>query len=328
MTEKDLALKDVFAARRRLNGRVVETPIRRSDWLESLAGAPVFLKLENLQATGSFKVRGALNALSWAKENGLERIFTASSGNHGLAVAEAARLTGCEATVCIPSGTAPAKRERLRKYNVSVIEHGADCEVTEAFARRLAREKNGLYVSPYNNREVMAGQATIAIELTEALPDLTTIVAAVGGGGLIGGIAAAAKTINPQVRIVGAVAANSPVMKECVQAGRIMPVFQDKTIADGIAGNIEADSITLPVVRQFVDEWVAVDEADIADTVFEFLDNEGMLIEGAAAVAVAAVSRRLIDASVGERVAVVVCGGNISADVWQDICFSRLAVAR
>jgi len=328
MGDRAISLKDVYTARRRLAGRVIETPLKQSAWLSKIAGVPVFTKLENLQVTGSFKFRGALNSLFAAKEAGIGRVFTASAGNHGLGVAEAARLTGLDATVCIPTSAAAVKKERLRAFNVAVIEHGDDCEITESFARRLAAEKKGHYISPYNNEDVMAGQGTVALEMLESMPDLTTLVVAVGGGGLVGGIGVAAKTINPSIRIVGAVAANSPVMKECVQAGRVMPVFQDKTIADGIAGNVEADSITFPVVREVVDEWLEVDEQDIADTIFEFLDNEGMVIEGAAAVAVAALSRRLFDTRPAEKVGVVVCGGNVSHDVWHEICFSHLQIAR
>jgi len=301
----------------------VVTPLKRSEWLSELCGAEVFLKLENLQLTGSFKFRGALNSLSWASEEGIHKVFAASAGNHGLGLAEGSRFVASDLTVCVPVNSSPFKRQRLRTYNIGLIEHGNECDVTEAFAQRLAKEKKGFYISPYNNAEVMAGQGTIALEILESLPDLTTLIASVGGGGLIGGIGTVARAVNPRIRVVGACAANSPVLKESVKAGRIVPVFVDQTVADGIAGNIEADSITFPVVREVVDEWVSVDEQDILSTIFEFLSNEGMVIEGSAAVAVAALSRKLIGVSPGEKVAIVICGGNIARETWQEIFFSH-----
>ena len=324
--EKPILLRDVLTARARLSGVVSNTPIRHSTWLSELAGAAVHLKLENLQLTGSFKLRGAFNCLKWAQENHIERIFAASAGNHGLGVAEAARRLGMEATVCIPITASSAKKQKLRSYNVGVIEHGEDAEVTEAYARRIAREKKAFYVSPYNNAEVMAGQGTIALEMLETLPGLTTLVVAVGGGGLIGGMAVAAKAIDPTIRIVGVVAANSPVMMECVKSGCVKPVFSDKTIADGIAGNIEADTVTFPIARELVDQWVSVEEADIRSAIFDFLDNEGMLIEGAAAVCIAAIEKKLVEFAPYEKVGVVVCGGNIARETWHDICFDRLQI--
>lgn len=307
-----------------MKGQVVETPLTYSRWLTEIVGSPVYLKLENLQVTGSFKFRGALNALKWAKENEIERIFTASAGNHGLGVAEAAGLVKSDVTICLPRTASSFKRKKLAYYNVGLIEHGSDCEVTESYARRLAREKKAFYLSPYNNVEVMAGQGTIALEMLVSQPDLTCLVIPVGGGGLIGGIAVAAKAIKPSIRIIGVVAANSPVMKACVEAGRILPVFVDKTIADGLAGNIEADSLTFPIAREVVDEWVCVEEEDIASSIFEFLDNESMVVEGAGVVAVAAVKSKQIGVSANEKLAVVVSGSNIDKDLWYEICFSRI----
>jgi threonine dehydratase len=328
LEKTSVSLSDVLLAQRRLAGKALETPLRESRWLSDLAGVEVLLKHENLQVGGSFKFRGALNALTWAKENGIHKIWTASAGNHGLGVAEACRFTDSEVTVCLPATASPLKRERLRAYNVGVIQHGEDCEVAENYARRLAKEKKAFYVSPYNNAEVIAGQGTIALEMLAARPDLTTLVVAVGGGGLVSGVGLVAKAINPNIRVVGAVAANSPVMMECVKAGRITPVFTDSTVADGIAGRIDPDTITFPIAREVVDEWVAIDEQDILSTIFEFLDNEGMVIEGAAAVAVAAVSRKMIGIVPGDKVGVLICGGNIAREIWHDLCFAQFQKSR
>ncbi len=324
LENKAICVSDVLAAQKRLAGHALETPMVSSRWLSAAIGAEVLLKLENLQIGGSFKFRGALNCLSWARENDIEKIWTASAGNHGLGVAEAALITGSEVTICIPTSASQLKRDRLQSYNVGLIQHGNDCEACEGYARRLAKEKKAFYLSPYNNPQVIAGQGTVALEMLKSRPDLTVLVAAVGGGGLIGGIGLVAKAINPKIRVVGAVAANSPVMMESVKSRRIAPVFVDKTIADGIAGNIEPDSITFPLVQEVVDEWVAIEEQDIASTIFHFLDNEGMVIEGAAAVAVAALTAADLPVSPQDKVGVVICGGNIARQTWHDICLNHM----
>lgn len=209
-----------------------------------------------------------------------------------------------------------------------MIEHGTDFDVTEAFARRLANEKKGFFISPYNNREVIAGQGTVALEMFDAIPDLTTLVVACGGGGLIGGIGVVAKSINPNIRVIGAVAANSPAMTQSIASGRIVKSYVEPTIADGIAGNIEHDSMTFPLVQEVVDDWVTIEEHELIGTVFEFLDYEGMLIEGSAACALAAVSRKHIEIRPKEKVGIVVCGGNIARTEWREIVAQHLIGAK
>jgi threonine dehydratase len=245
-----------------------------------------------------------------------------------LGIAEASIHTHREVTVCIPTTASTEKRQRLQTYSVGLIQHGEDCEITEAFARRIANEKKGFYVSPYNNKEVIAGQGTVALEMIEAMPDLSTIVVAVGGGGLIGGTSIVAKSINPKIKVIGVVAAHAPAMTTSLNAGRIVPSRQEKTIADGLAGNIEAGSITFQLAKELVDDWITVDEEEIVSTVFEFLDNERMLIEGAAAAAVAAVSKKHIHFGAREKVGIVVCGGNISRHEWREILVDHLVGAK
>ncbi len=328
MPEDKICLSDILLAKNRIAKYVANTPFIKSAWLSNLTGADVYMKLENVQVTGSFKYRGALNALTWAKENHINKVFTASAGNHGLGIAEAAVHIETEATVCVPLTASPLKRQKLQAYSISLIQHGEECDVTEAYARRLANEKKGFYVSPYNNREVIAGAGTVALEMLEVIPTLSTIVVAVGGGGLASGVAIAAKAINPDIKVIGVVAANSPVMSTSVVAGRVVRAFQDKTIADGIAGNIEPESITFDLVRELVDDWVTVDEQDIVSNVFEFLDNEGMLIEGAASAAVAAISRKLLTFNPKEKVGIVICGGNIARNEWREILVQHLVGAK
>ncbi|RTL46131.1 MAG: threonine/serine dehydratase [Candidatus Melainabacteria bacterium] len=324
MSEEKICLGDVLVAKKRIGKYIANTPLVKSSWLSNLTGADVYMKLENVQVTGSFKYRGALNALFWAKENHINKVFTASAGNHGLGVAEASVHTEVQATVCVPQTASPLKKQKLQSYSISLIQHGDECDVTEAYARRLANEKKGFYLSPYNNKEVIAGAGTIALEMLEEIPTLSTLVVSVGGGGLASGIAIAAKSINPDIKVIGVVAANSPVMSTSVVAGRVVRAFQDKTIADGIAGNIEPESITFDFVRELVDDWITVDEEDIVSTVFEFLDNEGMLIEGAASATVAAISRKLLKFGAKEKVGIVICGGNIARNDWREILVQHL----
>lgn len=322
--DNSISLSDVLVARKRIAGKAINTPFRKSLWLSELTGAEVFLKLENLQVTGSFKYRGALSALTRDKENALSKIFTASAGNHGLAVAEAAVDLGRDVTVCLPVNASAVKRQRLKDYSVAVIEHGDDCEVTEEFARRLAKEKKGFFISPYNNRDVIAGQGTVALEMFEAQPHLNTLIAAVGGGGLISGMGVVAKSVSKSTRVFGVVAAASPAMTSSINQGRIVRVMQDQTIADGIAGNIEPDSITFQMCQEYVDDWAVVEETDIKSAIFEFLENEGMLIEGAAAAAIAAVLTKQLTLKPKEKVGIVICGGNIARQEWREIIIEHL----
>lgn len=325
MAEERVSVSDVLVARKRLSGYVIPTPLKTSTWLSDISHAEIMMKLENLQVTGSFKFRGALNALTWCKEKEMSRVFTASIGNHALGIAEAGKATEREVTICMPVNAPPEKRRKLETlYSVGIIQHGDDLEATESFARRMASEKKGYFVSAYNNNLVIAGQGTVGLEIVEAVPKVSTIIVPVGGGGLAAGIGLVAKTLNPNVRIVGVVAANAPTMKQSVHQGRVVRVMTQETVADSISGQIEQDSLTFPMVQELVDEWVAVDEPDIIATIFEFLDQEGMLIEGAAATAVAAVSKKMIDFKPRERVALVVCGGNVSRKDWRESVVQHL----
>ena len=295
--------------------------------MSDLSQAEIWMKLENLQVTGSFKYRGALNALTFAKERGYGKVFTASAGNHALGMAEAARTTERETTICLPTNVSSLKKAKLERYSVGIFQHGDEMELTEQYAARLATEKKGLYISPYNNREVIAGQGTVGLEMYELVPKLSTLIVAVGGGGLISGIGLVAKVINPKVRIVGVVASGSPSMRTAVQSGHVVRVMQQDTIADGIAGNIDPETITFPLVQEVVDEWVTIEERDIRQAVFDFLEYEGMLIEGAAAAAVAAISSKYVEFKPRERVGVVVCGGNIARNTWREIVGEQLLSA-
>lgn len=302
----------IAQAEARIRPHIRETPLVPSSTLSAATGAEVWLKCENLQVTGSFKARGAMNRLMTLNDNEQRRgVTAASSGNHGVAVAHAGRALGIPVTVYVPEGASPAKVAAMQRLGAEVMTFGTDGLDTEVEARRSAETEGRCYVSPYNDLAVVAGQGTIAIELRRQLDDISTVVAAVGGGGLIGGIAADLKHHNPSLRIVGAQPANSRVMIESVRAGHVVDIPSLPTLSDGTAGGIEAGSVTFPLNRDLVDEWIEVPEDGIARAMRFMIEVEHQLIEGSAAVAVAAAART--QEPMRGRVVVILCGANISA---------------
>lgn len=307
----------ILAARERLRGHVRETYFDPSLALGKRLRGEVRLKSEHLQHTGSFKARGALHkVLCLTPEARARGVVAASSGNHGAGLAWGCRLTGTPAVIYVPEQASPTKVAMIRRYGAEVRFFGVDGLDTEEHARAVAEREELTYVSPYNDLEVMCGQGTIGVEMAEQAGGLDAVIVAVGGGGLIGGIAAYLKHIMPQVRVVGALPANSPVMAESVAAGRIVVRESFPTLSDGTAGGIEEGAITFPVCQALVDEWVLVDEDDIASAMRRFIEEHHQLVEGSAGVALAALERRAATGGTrgldGERVGVVVCGANIS----------------
>jgi len=303
---------DLFRARRALEPLIRRTPIEYCRWLSKLVEADVYLKLENLQLTGSFKIRGALNRLLQLTEEERRRgILTVSAGNHGRAVAYGAQLLGLDATVVVPKTAAQTKVEALRQYNVKLLQLGDNYDEAERQARLLEKEGGKTFISPYNDPGVIGGQGTIGLEMLEALPALDTILVAIGGGGLMAGVALAAKMIKPQLRLVGVEPQNSPSMLRSLQTGSIVQIEEDETIADGLAGNIEPGAITFPIIRELVDEIVLVSEEEIGRAVVALLEKDHLVVEGAGAAAVAALISGKVKTS-GATVGAVVSGGNIS----------------
>jgi threonine dehydratase len=297
----------------RIRPHVRETPVVQSSALGEAAGAEVWLKCENLQVTGSFKVRGATNRLLTLPEATRRRgVVAASSGNHGIAVSHAGQALGIPVAVYVPEFVSPAKMAAMRRLGAAVTVFGTDGLDTEVEARRAAESEGRCYVSPYNDLAVVAGQGTIGVELRRQLDGISAVVVAVGGGGLIGGIAADLKRHDRNVRVIGAQPVNSRVMIESVRAGRVVDIPSLPTLSDGTAGGLESDSVTFPLCRDLVDEWVEVPEAGIARAMRHSIELEHLLIEGSAAVALAAVAEK--HATVKGRVVVILCGANISAD--------------
>jgi threonine dehydratase len=284
-----VTLDDVRAASERLRPFVVRTPLELSIGLSALCGVDVWLKLECFQRTGSFKLRGALNALlqldDAAKRSG---VVTASAGNHGLGVAKAAELLGVRATVVVPQTASAAKVEALRHSGAELLQQGATYDEAEAGGVRLARERGLRFVSPYNDEAVIAGAGTIALEISEDLPDVRTLIVPAGGGGLISGMGVAAHGVNPDVHVIGVQSVASPALQAALAAGRGVPVDVKSSLADGLAGNIETGSITIDLVLHHVRDVVLVEETQIAGAMRWLLEHEHMLVEGSAAVGVAA----------------------------------------
>jgi threonine dehydratase len=296
------------AAYERIRPLVRETPVE-----EFREG--VFLKLEHLQRTGSFKFRGASNKIGLlTPEQAAAGVITASNGNHGLGVAAAAQARGIAAEVFVSSHVSPAKARRIEALGAHVRAAGDNPLTAELAARRASEESGKVFISPYNDTDVMAGQGTIAVELYRQVPKLDAVLVAVGGGGLIGGMGSYLKAVSPETRIVGCWPENSPVMYECMRAGRVVDVPELPTLSESTAGGLEPESVTLDVCRRVIDRGVLVTEAEILAAMRLILETEHWVIEGAAAVAVAAYLKEP-QRYQGKTVAIVICGRNVSPEV-------------
>lgn len=271
----------------------------------------MFFKLENLQTTGSFKLRGATNRLlTLTPAQRARGCVAASSGNHGAAVAAAMQELGTRGVIFVPKQTASVKVEAIRRYGSEVEFFGTDGLDTEQHARDYAAQRRMVYLSPYNDEEVIAGQGSCGIELIEQMPALQAVFIAVGGGGLIGGVGSVLKQHNPDIRVFGCQPEASAVMAYSIAAGEILDLPGRATLSDGTAGGIEADSITFALNQAVVDEFVLVDEGQIAAAMRLYIEREGEAVEGAAGVAVAGLIA-CREALALQNVAVVICGGNI-----------------
>ncbi len=312
---------EILRAEQRIRPHIRETPLDYAASLSALAHCHAYLKLENLQHTGSFKVRGALNKLlSLTPEQRARGVVTASSGNHGAGVAYGLHKLGVQGTVFVPEHASATKIEAIKRLGAHVRLYGEDSALTEAFAREYARSQGMVYISPYNDPQVIGGQGTIAVELARQLERIDTIFVAVGGGGLISGIAAYLKTLSDQVRVVGCSPQNSPVMIESLKARHIVEMESLPTLSDGTAGGVEAGAITFPLCQQLMDDYALVSEEEIKDAMKLFIETQHMLIEGAAGAALAAFSQRREQLQ-GQNVVIVICGANISLETLKMILY-------
>jgi threonine dehydratase len=311
----------VREAEERIRPHVRRTPLVRSESLSAAVGRDAYLKLENLQVTGSFKIRGVLNKLLALEEaERLGGVVTASTGNHGLATAHAAELLGVRATIVLPETADPAKVERLRASGVGVEIRGAECAEAESWARSSAEASGALYVPPYNDPDVVAGQGTIAPEIVEELGRVGAVFASVGGGGMISGVAGFLAETGAGTRAFGCLPRNSPVMYDSVRAGRIVESTVLPTLSDSTAGGVEPGAITFELCRRLVDDWVLVDEAEIGRAMALAFEEHDLVIEGAAGVAVAGLLKMgpELGLAPGANVVVIVCGGNIDRGAFEE----------
>ena len=308
----------VIAAEQRLRGSVLHTPVVPCPWLSDELSADIRWKLENIQHTGSFKLRGASNALHCLTDQQKTKgVVAASSGNHGLGLAKAAQQLNVKASVFVPSSTPLLKQESIRRYGATVEVHGDDCVVTEQHARKIARETGQTYISPYNDATVIAGQGTTAYELMADWPEVEVVYVALGGGGLISGMAAYAKTRSPKIEFVACSPIASPAMAECVRQGAIVDIPCGPTWSDSTAGGVEPGAITFPLCRDLVDRFINVEEHAIESAMRDALLLQHQLIEGAVGTAIAACRA---DAQLrGRRAAIIACGGNLPYDLLQKL---------
>ncbi|MBZ0244911.1 MAG: threonine/serine dehydratase [Cyclobacteriaceae bacterium] len=296
---------------------VRETPLEYSYSLSADTGCEVYLKLENLQITGSFKARGSMNKILSLKDD-KRKIITASTGNHGLGVANALKVTRKEGTIFLPTKASVAKVEAIKQRGIAVEFHGDSGEITETYARQLANDTNQVYVSPYNDEDVIAGQGTIGVELYRQLPELDAVFVSIGGGGLIAGIAAYLKSVNPTIQIIGCLPTNAPVMYESIKAGKIIDVPELPTLSDGTAGGIDHDTITFDLCRDLIDDYVLTTEEEILSAMRFVLKHHHHVIEGSAGVSVAAILKQK-EKFKGKKVAAVICGSNVSEAVLKRV---------
>ena len=306
-----ITLADIEAARQLIQDGVNVTPCKYSEPLSRLTGCELSLKLENLQKTGAYKVRGALNKIrSLSAEQRAAGVIAASAGNHAQGVARAAQLMGMRAVIVMPETTPLAKIRGTLAFGAEIVLHGSGYDEACGKALELQQEHGYTFIHAFDDPLVIAGQGTIGLELLEQAPEMDVIVAPVGGGGVIAGIAVAVKQIRPEVRIVGVETALLPAMQASLEAGRITPLPAAKTLADGISVSV-VGSNTFPIAREYVEEIVTVTEEEIANAVLTLLEREKTLAEGAGAVSFAAVQHGKIKDIAGKNVVVLVTGGNI-----------------
>jgi len=309
-----LSAVEILKARKNLEGVVYRTPLTYSKALSGISGAEIYLKWENLQKTGSFKLRGAYNKISslTPQERG-KGLITVSSGNHAQAVSLVAKMMGLKAIVVVPETAPKIKVERCRAFGAEVVLKGANYDEAFVHCKRMVSKTGATYIPSFEDHKVIAGQGTIGCEILEEMPETETIIVPVGGGSLVSGIAVWAKTVNPNIRVIGAQSTAAYTMYECFKAKKIVEVPVPPTIADGLAGGI--DQITLDLVLKYVDDIVLAEEGGLMRAILWVLKNERQVVEGSAVVGPAAILQGKVRFKPGERVVVVISGGNIDMEL-------------
>ncbi len=315
-SDRAAAVREAYA---RIRRDIVRTPVERADALGRELGAEVHIKWECDQTTGSFKLRGALNKLrSLSPEDRARGVVSASTGNHGLAISHAARLEGVGLKLFLPETVAEVKKARIEALGIEVEVRGSSCDRAEAIARETAARTGRVFVSPYNDPDIVFGAATAGLELADQLPAFDDVLVPVGGGGLIAGVAACLKAVRPGVRVVGVEPETSAFMAASLAAGRLVDIEERPTIADAVAGGIEPGSITFALCRDLVDAVEVVPEEAIVRGLAYAHERHGRMIEGAGALPFAALLHRP-GGRAGRRIVALVSGGNIAPGRFREI---------
>ncbi len=309
----------VMDAKSRINSYVRETPLEYSTSLSKITQAKLYFKCENLQYTYSFKVRGAFNKiLSLSAEQRQQGIVTASTGNHGAAVAFCLSKLGMPGTIFVPEHVSLVKEANIRNYSDSLRHYGNDSVLTELHASDYAKDQRLPYISPYNDEFVIGGQGTIGLELTRQLDNIDAVFVPVGGGGLIAGIAGFIKSVSPHTQVIRCLPENSPVFFESINAGKIITMDTKPTLSDATAGGVEPDSMTFPICQKYVDEYILVSEQEIKEAIISLISHQRLLVEGASGVALASFLK-CASRFKNKNVVVVLSGGNISLPTLKTI---------
>lgn len=306
----NVSINSIEEAFNRIKDYIVYTPIIICDGIA--------FKLENHQKTGSFKERGSLNKILVEKEKGNRKVITASTGNHALGVANALSIAKMQGKIVLPKTASKSKIEKLKKFDVALIFVEGSSLQAELHGKKLSEELGDVWISPYNDLEIIAGQGTIGLELSSQYPSVNIVCITVGGGGLISGIGSVLKEKNPNIQIIGCQPVNSAEMHESIKKGQITDVPYQPTLSDGSAGGIEKDAITFPLCQGLIDDFQLISEEEIKDSIRWMYQKTGERIEGAAAVSVAA-ARKIKRSNPSQKVLSLICGGNIDESIFKSI---------
>ena len=291
------------------------TPLEHSPYLSTLINGDVYLKLENIQKTGSFKFRGAVSKMtSLNDEEKSMGVVTASTGNHGAACSLAMSILGIDGKIIVPDNVHKNKVDNILNLGGEVEYHGNDCLIAEERAQEISSNTGANYISPYNDPAIVCGQGTIGYELNQDLKNIDSVFVSVGGGGLISGIGGYLKSVQNQVKMIAVSPKNSCVMFESIKAGKQLDLPSEPTLSDGTAGGVEVGSITFALCQEIIDEFILVDEEDISEGIRLGIEKLHQLIEGAAGAAIAGFLQKKDDLK-GQTVIIIICGGNISSEV-------------
>ena len=312
-------LEEFRKALNKIKKHIRKTPLDYSEYFSQKSGAKVYLKCENLQITGSFKLRGAMNAmLSLSQEQKKKGVVTASAGNHGKAISFCAHLLSLPASIYVPEYIQKTKIQAIQSYGADLHIEGKIFDDSELLARKAEKAEGKIYISAYNDEFVIAGQGTIGLELFEELEHVDSILIPISGGGLFAGVAASVKGLYPHIKCYGVQAQVAPVMYESFRQGKLVNVPEEETIAEVLTGGIEEGCITFPYVEKYCEDILLVNESEIKSALIEFISHHKMLCEGGSAVGLAAV-KKYKEKFIGETVVIIITGSNIDFENVQSL---------